>query len=877
MGKSNHDAKMSPHEAEMGRSIANNQTSTSGSNSRTPELGHQAGQSVGQENKIIVDAGKHELHLPNPDLDPIGVHWPRQSLFVGSNHAVQWNGGGGGFAANSDSVSEADLDVALGRNPIESFATVLAGEIPNLSGNERSQMEKLLTAFGLGVYSETTQPNGDVALETAVHRESFDSIQGGIIEDYRKDSKDTNAPVSLQTNQTDDEKEKEGLKEQIFAAPNFYQSSDISVMITNTHRSTRHGEDGIHDEDGFLQCRMTDIAFNVLPDDPSTKPVFPKHGAIPVECEKLAQELSYHASVLNNTKTREEFEDIKRLVSGEDLDQKQSLSKDHFYTIFMNHIRSPVAINVWKQAWVPLFAECSFELAELSKDDFEFMDLDYEIKADIWSSIRNGEQQISWHSINQILPLFAKAGSVLSKQVDSYSTNASNDAPSGMEELAIQLQGYDVLSTVLDVNDAIRSSGFDELIHCGLLRLNRMIIIDAFGNTIQFDSQNKTPQVAMSLESSDDSEFAILRPRSIEPMRVLLTLVEGDGEGENPERAGYTISPVSGFILPDHIEWAMEVFDCQGKASGQLRVAERDIRLGGFQTGRLLWDPAPGIETQLGASPDIGNPHANSMLQQLIEISIQDEVKLQQAKRDHPENLDLWPEGVLSSLMRAIDTTLWDTDPLGKSPEDLPSLYSGRPLALVRAELEIELNPEDSNYDASEETIEVKLGDMERLVDGLLGYFLDNDYSRFYSVLTDHVVQLPENNLQHEYLRTDSTVDLKVGQKRQLTLLMDPQSDVHITTGLLPQKEIGLMREHKQQQLAQIAPTYRAGPMLVDPTTVRMPVPDLILPTEWSWMTKKNSNQWDEDSIVPEDGKPHMPNGRIKAWNGWLKLNKKNE
>ena len=91
----------------------------------------------------------------------------------------------------------------------------------------------------------------------------------------------------------------------------------------------------------------------------------------------------------------------------------------------------------------------------------------------------------------------------------------------------------------------------------------------------------------------------------------------------------------------------------------------------------------------------------------------------------------------------------------------------------------------------------------------------------------------------------------------------------------MPQKEIGLMREHKQQQLSQIAPTYRAGPMLVDPSTVRMPVPDLILPTEWSWLTKKDSNQWVEESIIPDDGKPHMPNGRIKAWNGWLKLNKK--
>jgi hypothetical protein len=166
---------------------------------------------------------------------------------------------------------------------------------------------------------------------------------------------------------------------------------------------------------------------------------------------------------------------------------------------------------------------------------------------------------------------------------------------------------------------------------------------------------------------------------------------------------------------------------------------------------------------------------------------------------------------------------------------------------------------------------------MERLVDGLLGYYLDNDYTRFYSVLTDHVLNDVDNNLNHSYLQADSTVDVRIGQRRQLTLIMDPQSDVHVTTGVLPQKEIGLMREHKQQQLALIAPTYRAGPMLVDPTTVRMPVPDLILPTEWTWLTKKDSNEWAEDPIVPEDGKPHLPPGRIAAWNGWLKLQKKDD
>jgi len=807
--------------------------------------------------------GKGQQMIRNPDADPIGQHWPRQSLFVGQNYSVEWNGGGGKFAAHQEAVNEADVDVAMGRNPIESFATVLAGEIPNLSGSERKQAEELLTAFGLGVYSETSQPNGDVALETAVHRESFESLQGGTFTDKRKNS--------------------DGIvSEQDFAAPNFYESRDISLMITNTHRSTRHGEDGLHNTDGLLHCRITETAFENYRENQHLQPSMPNHGGIPPECFSIALEVSCFAWLFDRFVSADDFEPIIRFTRGESSDHLQAqidsnLTLQATQTFLMNCLRSPVALNVWSQAWVPLFADCTYELANLSLADFEFRDLDYELKEEVWNSIRGGTYDLSWASLRQVLPLFAKAGSVLSRQVNSYQLNETNEAPLGMEELAIQLQGYDVLSTVLDVKDAIESLGFDDLMHCGLVRLKRLLIVDAFGNHIEFDPEQNLPQVAMSLESSDDSEFAILRPRSVEPMRVLLNLVDGADETAQPGRAGYDVSPVSAFLLPDHIEWAMEVFSSEGVAAGQLRVAQRDIRLGGFQTGRLLWDPAPGVETELGASPDLGNAHANGMLSELINFSLQDEVRLQEAKRAYPETPMDWPEGVLSSLMRAIDTTLWNTDPLGKSPEDLPTLFSGRPLAVVRAELSVEVNPNDPGRSTEGTVVEVKLGDMERLVDGLLGYYIDNDYTRFYSVLTDHVLNDPDNNLKHSYLRTDSTVDVRIGQRRQLTLIMDPQSDVHVTTGILPQKEIGLMREHKQQQLAQIAPTYRAGPMLVDPTTVRMPVPDLILPTEWTWLTKKDSSEWGEDSIVPEDGKPHLPSGRIAAWNGWLKLQRKDD
>ena len=182
-------------------------------------------------------------------------------------------------------------------------------------------------------------------------------------------------------------------------------------------------------------------------------------------------------------------------------------------------------------------------------DDFEFRDLDYEIKEDVWNSVRAGTYDLSWTQVRQVLPLFAKAGSVLSRQVNAYQLNEKNEAPLGMEELAIQLEAYDVLSTVLDVNDAVASIGHVDLMHCGLVRLKRLLVVGAFGNHIEFDPEQNLPQVAMSLESSDDSEFAVLRPRLLNPCGCP-NLVDGADETAQPGRAGYAVSPVSFSFYP---------------------------------------------------------------------------------------------------------------------------------------------------------------------------------------------------------------------------------------------------------------------------------------------------------------------------------------
>ena len=72
----------------------------------------------------------------------------------------------------------------------------------------------------------------------------------------------------------------------------------------------------------------------------------------------------------------------------------------------------------------------------------------------------------------------------------------------------------------------------------------------------------------------------------------------------------------------------------------------------------------------------------------------------------------------------------------------------------------------------------------------------------------------------------DPTLDVKPEQDIYLTLWVNPQASFHITSGILPQKEITLIREHWEEAVSRIAPTFKVGPVLVDPSSIRMPIDD---------------------------------------------------
>ena len=106
-------------------------------------------------------------------------------------------------------------------------------------------------------------------------------------------------------------------------------------------------------------------------------------------------------------------------------------------------------------------------------------------------------------------------------------------------------------------------------------------------------------------------------------------------------------------------------------------------------------------------------------------------------------------ESPLGALLRAIDTTLWTTDPIGATGTAPVSVLVGRPIAVVRLRLrpralrrQRRLRPSPADAEARravfaamvERAITVRLGALSRFDDGVLGYYVDDDYSVFHPV-----------------------------------------------------------------------------------------------------------------------------------------------
>ncbi|MDM0043059.1 hypothetical protein QTH91_01060 [Variovorax dokdonensis] len=479
-----------------------------------------------------------------------------------------------------------------------------------------------------------------------------------------------------------------------------------------------------------------------------------------------------------------------------------------------------------------------------------------------------------------------------------------------LDDIASALEQSDLLSASLDglhtklrggfVGDGAAAPGDGSVppdfvaLRSGFLRIRRLRVVDAFGQVLDLagsgpasdpDAVTKSLGRSESLEVTTRAQWLALAPRLTSPARLWLRFMDARGgpdEAHDKTDVDEEITPVCGYLMPNHLDDALLFYGTDGRDLGVVRRSEDN---------RIVWEDAPGAPSTVGASPSqaIANPFAAGMAQGLLDWGVSDAGLL-----DGEQDTDT----ALRALMRVIDTTRWTVDPFGHQGEEHLALLVGQPVVVVRAVLRLEVDEPVDPTKVEGMAFQMRLGALTQWQDGLLGYFVDDDYrtlhcsqasvaelarafgqNRGFLQAVEAVPQYADgfgddaaiDPITHPYVDRSGVITVRPNRDIRLTLLLEPHTLVHATCGVLPRKEVGLRREWTQDALARLSPTFRFGPVLVDPKKVRMPVA-VDLHGTWSWDHRTDVTTWENLPVQHATHDALFPQDPPVGSEGWLRL-----
>ena len=685
------------------------------------------------------------------------------------------------------------------------------------------------------------------------------------------------------------------------------------------------------------------------------------NGSIPPECNDLLNELAIHDPGSATFGARSGARDGKRLSS--DMvtraarayaveqtiwwaarDSKRDLAPLAAKSGYAGTLPCPMAISPPTRPWVPLHLDWEVEYVPSDVANWELGEIDFDAVAAAVpppeempagtvligrALLTAGAAQAAAAAVRQTMERAQQAGGSVSLKPGSIEQFNSLMAKTLLTEMATMpigngknakavdttelrsvaeaLADMDILAGAMDrfhtrlrggyVADGVAAPAHDEAapapfvaLRAGFLRIRRLRLVDCFGQVLDLAGSGVEKMADMSaivrsepMTVTDRPDLLELAPRFTAPTRLLFRFMSAD---DDASEADGQLSPLCGFLLPDHLDAELQVHAADGDGLGAVRF---DAVAG------VQWEDAPGKPATLGASPGraITNPHLAGIAQGLLDWGMADSTV------NDPDK-----DTALSSLLRIIDTTLWTVDPFAHSGDEHMSLLIGHPIAVMRARLTLDIREPIAPDNLQAQRVPVRLGSLAQWQDGLLGYFVDDDYrtlhvpdpaaagfarqigpgqgflqnptrtSGYYDHFADDLgiaATAGASPVTHDFVDTSGMIFLRPGQTIKLTLLMEPHSSVNATCGLLPRKAIGMRREWVVGGLTNIAPTFRFGPVLVDPKRIRMPVASELHGT-WSWCHRVDATTWQEDAVVNASGDGELPRDPVEGQEGWLKL-----
>ena len=413
----------------------------------------------------------------------------------------------------------------------------------------------------------------------------------------------------------------------------------------------------------------------------------------------------------------------------------------------------------------------------------------------------------------------------------------------------------------------------------GALDISGLRIVDTFGRVqevVPISDPNSVDVVttAAMTPPSATSNPIYLPPRLAQPARLNLQWMSAsEGEVETNDHPATT--PICGWLVPNYLDNSLMVYKTHGQSLGTIQVRDNNPQ----------WLPMPGKNSV--QSIDEVKSEVNPYLGQVLDYLVNGQ-----------------DEGFFTDFLTAANTALESIEPDNYAQHQSIALMMGRPLALVRVRVNLELkgqpsisqNAGDTRADVYEEEqyqprvthnfagvkLPIRIGDYRQLNDALVGYWIEEDDNTYQDSLfyAPQSIYVPNENIKTLFENQDDetpdtpvnlqqTLEPETGQT--LAMLMDPRGKINATCGLLPARVISIPPEQYAKALKAIEVTFLSAPIISNSDRLNISLPE-DADYSWSWVAKEGANWLEENTELGKfETKAGFPSPQ-KIHEGWLKL-----
>lgn len=405
-------------------------------------------------------------------------------------------------------------------------------------------------------------------------------------------------------------------------------------------------------------------------------------------------------------------------------------------------------------------------------------------------------------------------------------------------------------------------------------------IVDVFGQKRPLNVQQLclADTLTTVYQGSTVKDVVYLQPRLAQPSRLLFRWLAADSTGYEEMNFHPATTPVCGWLLTNHLNGGVFIYDQTGRPLGSLTPS--------LDNSRIVWQSAPGdddtVDQSVAQVMAGQNPYLANVVTQLAGAT------------------PAW----FGAFWKSVDVAAGKTTPLSPSSDVGLGTLIGSPLALVQASLLLEqqgfaalnlgwdtIDRANQNFlqtDNGLSTVQfpVVLGDLEAIDDGLIGYFKqdpsgDYVYGSFYTESADGsdpgvLVPAPDNLMLTPHADAPGSAPSVSKGESKVLMLVDPRAGIHVSSGILPTQFLRIPASQFQDVLRSLEMTFLVAPVLQPASQVALP----LAPEKdyaWSWIDEQRSGgkgEW----MVTADIAPPAANA---LWSyspqliseGWLRLN----